>query len=156
MMVSHTSPEWILDHQSSANSGKRTSKSLFDVHHLPRARLHEAAIPRSCVLQPPLARHHPLDVQIALIARNQLHGLYGTGILPVLALHVDHGEEIVEGIKRRGGGDVVNEEEGIGAEVGGRPEAAVFFLASGVGEGEVVRMAIDDARDGIRVLCSRS
>lgn len=154
MTVSHTPSEGILD-QSSANLGKRTSKSLFDIHHLPRARLHEAAITRSRVLQPPLARHHPLNVQIALVARNQLHGLDGTGILPVLALHVDHGEEIVEGVKRRGGGDVVNEEEGIGAEVGGRPEAAVFFLAGGVGEGEVVRMAIDDARNGIRVLCSR-
>lgn len=135
-------------------TGKRTSKSLFDIHHLPRARLHEAAIPRSCILQPPLARHHPLDIQIALVARNELHGLDGTGILPVLALHGDHGEEIVERIERRGGGDVVNEEEGIGAEVGGGPEAAILFLAGGVGEGKVVRMAVNDAGDGVGVLCS--
>lgn len=133
-------------------SGKRTSKSLFDVYHLPRACFHEAAIPRSRILQPPLTRHHPFSIQIALVARNELHGLYGTGILPVLTLHVDHGEEVVEGIERRGSGDVVDKQKGIRAEVGGGPETAVFFLTGGVGEGKIVRMAVDDTGDGVGVL----
>ncbi len=132
---------------------KRTSKSLFDVDHLPRTRLHEAAIPRSRIFQAPLARHHPFDIQIALVACNELHGLYGPGILPVLALHVDHGEEVVKGVERRCGGYVVNEEEGIRSEVGGGPETTVLFLAGRVGKGEVVRMAVDDAGDGVGVLC---
>ena len=133
-------------------SGKRTSKSLFDVYHFPRTCFHEAAIPRSGILQPPLTRHHPFDIQIALVARNELHGLYGTGILSMLALHIDHGEEVVEGIERRGGGDIVDKKKGIGAEVGGGPETAVFFLAGGIGEREVVRMAVDDTGDGVGVL----
>lgn len=49
-------------------------------------------------------------------------------------------------------GDVVDEEEGVGAQVGGRPEAAVFFLTGRVGEGEEVGFPIDIASDRIRVL----
>lgn len=67
----------------------------------------------------------------------------------MLALHVNHAEEVVERIEGRGGCDVVDEEEGIGAEVGGSPEAAVFFLAGGIGEVEVVGAAVDGASDRV-------
>ena len=72
----------------------------------------------------------------------------------MLALHVDHGQEIIECLKRGGRGDVVDEEEGIRAEIGGSPETTIFFLPGGVGEGEVVRLAVNDASDGVGVLCT--
>lgn len=65
----------------------------------------------------------------------------------MLALHVNHTEEVIKSIEGRGGCDVVDEEEGIGAEVGGSPEAAVFFLTGGIGEMEVVGVAVDGAGD---------
>lgn len=49
-------------------------------------------------------------------------------------------------------GDIVDEEKSIGAQVGGRPEPAVFFLAGRVGEGEKVGFPIDIAGNGVRVL----
>ena len=59
---------------------------------------------------------------------------------------------MLEVVERGFGGDVVDEEEGIGAEVGGGPETAVLLLAGGVGEGEEVRAAINGAGYGVRVL----
>lgn len=49
----------------------------------------------------------------------------------------------------RGLRDVVDEEESVGVEVGGGPEAAVFFLAGGVSELEGVGRAVDGTRDGV-------
>lgn len=49
-------------------------------------------------------------------------------------------------------GDVVDEEESVGAQVGGRPQAAVFLLAGRVGEGEEVGFPIDVAGDRVRIL----
>ena len=43
-------------------------------------------------------------------------------------------------------------QEGVGAEIGRRPHAAVLLLAGRVGEGEVVRGAVDAARDAVGVL----
>jgi len=67
----------------------------------------------------------------------------------VLGLNVDHLGVVVERVEGGGIGQVVDEEEGIGAEVGAGPEGAVFFLAGGVGEGEVVGAPVDGA--GYRV-----
>lgn len=58
---------------------------------------------------------------------------------------------MLERVERVGVGDVVDEQEGVGFEVAGGPEAAVFFLARRVGQGEVVGEAIDDAGYGVGV-----
>lgn len=70
----------------------------------------------------------------------------------MVTFHVDHLQEIFQGVEGRGRGDVVDEEKGVGAEVGGGPEATIFFLAGGVGEGEEVRVAIDGASYRVGVL----
>jgi len=44
-------------------------------------------------------------------------------------------------------GDVVDEQEGVAVHVGRTPHAAVFLLARGVGDLDVVRRAVDGARD---------
>lgn len=44
-------------------------------------------------------------------------------------------------------GDVIYEEECVGAQVGRGPEAAVFLLAGGVREGEEVGFPINGAGD---------
>lgn len=49
-------------------------------------------------------------------------------------------------------GDVVDEEERIGAQVGGSPETAIFFLSSCVGEGEEVGFPVYGAGYGVGVL----
>ena len=46
-------------------------------------------------------------------------------------------------------GEVIDEEEGVGRQVGGRPHGAVFFLARGVGQVELVGAAVN--RAGYRV-----
>ncbi len=60
---------------------------------------------------------------------------------------------MLERVERVGVGDVVDEQEGVGFQVAGGPEAAVFFLAGGVGQGEVVGEAVDDAGDGVGIFC---
>ena len=66
--------------------------------------------------------------------------------------HGDEVGEVGEVVEGAGGGDVVDEEEGVGAEVGGRPEAAVFFLPGGVGEGEVVGVPVYRAGYAVGIL----
>lgn len=46
-------------------------------------------------------------------------------------------------------GDVIDEEKGVRAQVGGRPETAIFFLASRVGEGEEVGFPINIASNRV-------
>ena len=59
-----------------------------------------------------------------------------------------------QGIIERGrGGDVVDEEESVRAQVRVSPEGTVFFLAGRVGEGKEVRCAVDGAGDGVGVFC---
>ena len=70
----------------------------------------------------------------------------------MVAFHIDHLEEVFQGVEGGGGGDVVDEEKGIGAEVGGGPQTTIFFLTGGVGEGEEVGLAVDGAGDGVGVL----
>lgn len=98
-----------------------TSKRLLNINHLPRARLHKPAIPRPRPLQPLPTRNHPPVFQIALVPRNNLNRLHGARVCPVVTFHVDHLQEVLQGIEGGGGGDVIDEEEGVGAEVGGGP-----------------------------------
>jgi hypothetical protein len=63
----------------------------------------------------------------------------------VLRLDVDHLSVVVQRVKGGRVGQVVDEEEGVGAQVGASPEGAIFFLAGGVGEGEVVGAPVDAA-----------
>lgn len=51
--------------------------------------------------------------------------------------------------------DVVDEEEGVGGEVGGGPQTTVFFLPCGVGEVEAVRRAVYRSRHGVGVFDGR-
>ena len=70
----------------------------------------------------------------------------------MVAFHIYHLHEIVKCIEGGRGRDIVHQEEGIGFEVGGSPEAAVFFLAGGVGKGEEVRLAVYSACGGVGIL----
>lgn len=70
----------------------------------------------------------------------------------MIALAIDHLHEVVEGVEGGSSRDVVDEEEGVGFEVRGGPEAAVFFLPGRVGEGEEVGMAVYGAGGGVGVL----
>lgn len=132
---------------------KLTRKRLLNIDHLPRARLHKPTPPLPRPLQPLRRLDHPRRRQITLIARNKLHG----GDLPlvdsILLLHVDHLGEVLEALEAVLIRDVVDEEEGVGAEVRGCPERPVLFLARGVGEHEEVGLPVDGARYGVRVLC---
>lgn len=59
---------------------------------------------------------------------------------------------MLEGVEGGDVRDVVDEEEGVGFEVAGCPETAVFFLAGRVGEREEVGEAVDGAGYGVGVL----
>lgn len=130
-----------------------TSKSFLNIDHLPRARLHKPTAPAPRVLQPLPAAHHPAVLQIALVPRDELDRLHAARVLPVVALAVDHLHEVVEGVEGGGGGDVVDEEEGVRLEVRGGPEAAIFLLPGRVGQGEEVGPPVDGAGRGVGVLC---
>lgn len=102
----------------------------------------------------PTAHHSPF-FQIAFVGGHELHRHDLALVGSQLALLIDHSQEVGKIVEGRGVCDVVDEEEGIGAEVGGGPETTVFFLASGVGEGEVVGAAVYLASDGVGVFDSR-
>ena len=70
----------------------------------------------------------------------------------MVAFHIYHLHEVVERLEGGRSRDVVDEEEGIGLEVRGSPEAAVFFLTGGVGEGEEVGLAVYGACGGVGIL----
>lgn len=72
--------------------------------------------------------------------------------MPRIAFYINHLHEVIEIVEGRGGGNVVDEQEGIGFEIRGCPEAAVFFLAGGVGEGEEVGLAVYGASGGVGIL----
>ncbi|KAK6075754.1 Candidapepsin-3 [Seiridium cupressi] len=148
---------------------------LFDIDFQPRARLHEsaAAFPRPVQ---PLRRHHLSRLlQIALVPSDEFDGRYRpvarlapagarrqTSLLSsarivesCLGFHVNEVIEIAQRVQAVNRSDVVHEEERVGAEVGGCPHAAVFFLAGRVGQREVVGRAIDAPRNAIAVLYRR-
>lgn len=110
-----------------------TSKSLLNINHLPRTRLHKPTTPTSRILQSLPTTNNSSLLQIALVPRHYLHRLHSARILPRIAFYIYHLHEVVERGERRGGRDVVDEEEGVRFEVRGGPETAVFFLAGCVG-----------------------
>ena len=60
--------------------------------------------------------------------------------------------QVLEGGRVR---KVVDEQKGIGREVGGGPKGAVFFLASCVGKIEMVGEAVYGACYGVRIFDGR-
>ena len=138
-------------HARIISRARLTSKRLLDIHHLQRTRLHESSPSRPRPLQPLLRPDLPRLLQIALVSRHNLDRRRASAIYPALLLHADQLVEIlerVEGIRIR---DVVAQQEGIGLQVGRGPEAAVFFLAGGVGQVELVGLAVDGAGHAVRV-----
>lgn len=99
----------------------RTCKSLFHIHHLSRTGLHKPTVPPPRPLEPLPARYGPGVFQIALIPRHDFDRLNFLCILTVLTFHVDHLHKVIERSKGRVIGNVVDEEEGIGAEIRCRP-----------------------------------
>lgn len=115
-----------------------TGKSLFDVHHLPSTRLHEPAAVLTCIFQPILGPDDPGFLQIALVARQHdnrrrhadIQSL-GTSpqflaqteviLYPLFGFHVYHFHKVVEGAESGCVGDVVDQQERVRSEVGGRP-----------------------------------
>lgn len=98
-----------------------------------------------------------MGLKVAFVARDDLDGFHELGAAGaavggeegVFAGFGFDGDEVVEvGELLEGGegGDVVDEEEGVGSEVRGGPHSAVFFLPCCVGYGEVVVCAVDTAR----------
>jgi hypothetical protein len=134
-----------------------TRKSLLNINHLPRTRLHKPAPPLPRPLQPYPTTDHSRILQIALIPRHNFNRRSDAparprGVLqPLLRFDIDHLHEVFQRVEGRGVRDVVHEEEGVGFEVAGCPEAAVFFLPGGVGEGEEVREAVYGAGYGVGV-----
>ncbi|SPQ24694.1 397c17b3-1913-4a60-84b2-c04c7b11fdb7 [Thermothielavioides terrestris] len=84
-------------------------------------------------------------------------GAAGAGrvVEPRLGFHVDQLVEVVERVERGARRDVVDEQEGVGAQVRRRPHAAVLLLAGRVGQAEVVHHAVDPARHAVAVLDRR-
>ena len=146
-----------------------TGKRLLNINHLSRARLHESTSPLPRPLEACPTAHHSAVLEIAFIPGHNLYRRrldvlasldtpkFGVIVFfqPGFLFNVDHVHEVVQRVERRGVGDVVDEEEGIGLQVGCRPETAVFFLARRVGQGQEVGEAINGASDGIRVFNRR-
>lgn len=137
---------------SGDDTANNQCKSFFNIDHLPRTRLHKPTAPTPRILQPLPTANHSAILQITLIPRHKLDRLHTARVLPVIALAIDHLHEVVEGVEGGSSRDVVDEEEGVGFEVRGGPEAAVFFLPGRVGEGEEVGMAVYGAGGGVGVL----
>jgi hypothetical protein len=132
-----------------------TGKGLFDVHHLPRARLHKAEVVLPAPVHAIFRGNLPVSLQVALVARDEADRQDLVLLQPVLALHINHLREVVERLERAGLGDVVDQQESVAFEVRLRPEAAVFFLASSVREAEGVGRAVDRSRYRVGVLNCR-
>lgn len=150
-------------------------KRLLDIDLVAGARLHEAAAASARPLEPRGRRHRPALLQVALVARHNLDGLDGPGaragagigwadagaagalgvVEADLGLHADELVKVLQGVEGVARSDVVDHEEGVCAEVGRRPHAAVLLLAGGVSEAQVVGDAVDDARDAVVVLDGR-
>ena len=128
-------------------SARLTRKRLLDIDHLPRARLHESALPLPRPLQPVFCLDLPLPLEIAFIPREYFHGWDFAIVYPVVLFHVNHLHVVFERIERVRTRDVVDEEKSVGFEIRCGPETAVFFLPRGVGEHQVVGHAVYRARD---------
>ncbi|KAL8403753.1 hypothetical protein RB594_008853 [Gaeumannomyces avenae] len=137
-------------------------KRLLDVDLEAGRRLHEAAAVAAGPLEPLGGGDLPALLEVALVAGDDLDGRdrlgagAGTGregggrvagadagaggaggvVEAVLGLHVDQVVEVAEGVERVARRDVVDHEEGVGAQVGRGPHAAVLLLAGRVGQGQ--------------------
>jgi len=87
----------------------------------------------------------PVPLQVTLVTRDEANRQDLVLLHPVFPLNVNHLREIFERLERAGLGDVVDQQESVAFEVRLRPEAAVFFLPSGVREAEGVCGAVDCA-----------
>jgi hypothetical protein len=130
----------------------KQGKRLLDIDHFPSTRLHEATAVAPGPVEADLCRDLSGALQVAFVCGDDFDGGGAAAVLARLGFHVDEGVEVVEGGERGERGDVVDEEEGVRGQVRGGPEAAVFFLAGRVGQHEVVGVAVDGARYGVRVL----
>ncbi|KAG9527052.1 hypothetical protein KCV07_g242, partial [Aureobasidium melanogenum] len=92
-----------------------------------------------------------LTLKIALVSSDHEGRPAFPLLLSVFHFHIDQFGKEVEVLQGLGIGNVVNEEEGVRGQVRGRPHAAIFFLACSIGEEEGVGLAIDGARDRVRV-----
>ena len=70
----------------------------------------------------------------------------------MVPLHLYHLKEIIETLECIRTGDVVNKEKSIGSEVGMGPQATILLLSRSICKRQVVRLAVDGASNGIRVL----
>ena len=96
----------------------------------------------------------PLGLQIAFVAGYDPNGRDASSIQSLLGLNVDKLIEVLQVLKRCRFGDVVDEQECISSlEVRSSEETSVFFLTRRIGEVQVVRMAIQNASNAIRILC---
>lgn len=124
-----------------------TGKSLLDVNDFARRGLHETTASALCPLQTFSSTNLSLTLKIAFISGDHNGRPALSLLLSVLPLHLNQLGEKVEVLQRLGIGNVVDEEKGIGSQVGGGPHAAVFFLAGRVGEEQRVGLAVDGAGD---------
>jgi RNase P/RNase MRP subunit p29 len=53
----------------------------------------------------------------------------------LVGLHIDHVHEVVQRTQTGLAGDIVDEEERIGFQIGRRPKTSIFFLTGSVGDG---------------------
>jgi hypothetical protein len=130
----------------------KQGKRLLDIDHFSSTRLHEATAIAPGPVEADLCRDLAGALQVAFVCGDDFDRGGAAAVLARLGFHVDEGVEVVEGGEGRERGDVVDEEEGIRGQVGRGPETAVFFLTGRVGQHEVVGVAVDGARYGVRVL----
>ena len=97
----------------------------------------------------------PVTLQITFIAHDHQRRPALARLFSVLALNLDQVGKVAELVEGLDGCDVVDEEEGVAVHVGGTPHATVLFLAGCVCDLDVVGLAFDCARDGVRVFDRR-
>lgn len=128
-----------------------TSECFLDVHHFPRTGLHESIPSSPRPFQSFSCANLSHTLQIAFVSRNQTYRYALASFHTVLALLFDQLVKILQRFESILLGDIVDQQEGIGVEVGVRPETAVFFLSRSVGQVEGVCRSVNGARHGVGV-----
>ena len=131
--------------------GRLTRKCLLNVHHLPRARLHEPKVVLPAPVQPISCGNLPHVLQIALVTRDDADRQDLVLLHPVFSFDIDHLGEVVERLEGAGLSDVIDQQECVAFQIRLRPKAAVFFLPGGVCEAEGVGRAINGSCNGVGV-----
>jgi hypothetical protein len=75
------------------------------------------------------ANFHPSRTVAKLFHQSQVV------LRPLVGLHIDHVHEVVQRTQTGLAGDIVDEEERIGFQIGRRPKTSIFFLTGSVGDG---------------------